>query len=533
MKNICLNWSISILSGLFLLFMLTILGFIFKVPIIGIYLPLACLATIFLIIYFTIKDNVKNLTRSLLAQFLILGDFFLIVGVLCYFIPDISFDGTTYHQAMMILMKWGLNPFYDRVHDFAMNQKYVFTTSIPYIQHFLKFFEIIGTNIYVLFGKIELTKITNYIFLLIAFCYSFYTFKNLNLSNLKSTFFAILFVYNPVCVCQMLSNYVDGVFYYAFLILIFSLINYVKGFDKNKSLAVILMSAVIFANIKLTGMFTVVIILTAFLLAFKSKELLKVSIVALVLILVTGINPYFTNLADGKNPFYPIIKDSITDANKEYMGSSYPPGFEKMNRVQKFLFSTFAVSDNISPLIPSGKVPRLKIPFTISGDYSFYSEATRLAGFGYFFSGILVSALILCIFLRFEDKEDKKLFFVIMSILAISILGNHEAWWARFVPQFWALPFFIFLFLFKNTQTNIKIIIVTSLLMVIGFVNSFIINCQYFKFVTGMANTFWNFFKNSEKVLYFPADYPIKTKKFETMPVKLQEHGIEVIYIQQ
>ena len=39
------------------------------------------------------------------------------------------------------------------------------------------------------------------------------------ISSTLSAVFAFIFVFNPVCICQMLTNYVDCAFYYAFLIL--------------------------------------------------------------------------------------------------------------------------------------------------------------------------------------------------------------------------------------------------------------------------------------------------------------------------
>lgn len=533
MKKICLNWTISLLSGIFVLFLLSVFGFICKLPINCFYLPIAICISIGLIIYFTLKDFDKNQIKLILSQLIILLDFILICGGLCYFIPDISYDGTTYHQATIILLKWGLNPIYDNIQNFITSQKYVFTSSIPYVEGFLKFFEIIGANIYTCFDKIELTKITNYTFMIIAWCYTFYTLKNFNLNNITSIIFSSIFVYNPICVCQMLSNYVDAIFYYTFLILLFAFINYTKGFDTKKSLYLIFVSSVIFANIKLTGLFTLFIMFFVFCIIYRSKTLLKVFSIAIIFILLSGINPYFTNINQGRNAFYPIIQNSLINANKDFMITSYPQGFENMNRFEKFFFSTFAVSKNLSPLIQSDDVPRLKIPFTISGDDIFIFEDMRLGGFGYFFSGILLFSLILGAFLRFNNNEDKKTFWTIMSILLISIFGNHEAWWARFIPQFWTLPIFITLFFTLNkNRTQRQRFFVFSLISYC-FINSLIINIQYFSFVLNSAITSRESIKKVPKTLYISENYPKLVHKFETSPVKLAEYGIEVIYTKE
>ncbi|MBR2524895.1 hypothetical protein IKE67_00360 [bacterium] len=524
MKNICLNWTISILTGLFTLFFLTVAGFIFKFSINPFYLICSTIIFVVTLSFLNFKTG-KTSIKSFWAQIIVLFDLILLLGILCYFIPDFSYDGTTYHQAMIILLKSGLNPIWDNVANFANRQEYVFTASIEYVETFLKFFEIIGANIYFVFEKIELTKITNYLFMICAFCYSFYTLKNYECSNLKSSVFSFLIIYNPICICQMLTNYVDGAFYYIFLILLFSCINYAKNIDTNKSLYLICISSVILSNLKLTGLFTTAIILIIFICLYYSKKLLLSCILASILILMSGINPYFTNIKQGRNAFYPVIKSSILEANKDGMITSYPQGFESMNRFEKFLFSTFAVSKNLSPLIQSDDVPRLKIPFTISGDDKFIFEDMRLAGFGYFFSGILLCSLILSLFIRFENKEEKKLFWTIITILLISILGNHEAWWARFVPQLWLLPLIILLNLRKEKFPWVVLI------SVICFLNSFIINLQYFDYEIQRTIIENKENANYPKTLYIPAYYPEINHKFQTKPIKLAEKGIKVIYV--
>lgn len=532
MKNICYNWSFSLLIGLFALFILINWNFIFGLTVSPIYPVISMLLTCYTLWRFTVKKDKKS-TKSFIAQLVVLFDLILIFGVVCYFIPDFSYDGTTYHQATIIWLKNGWNPIYTKLSDFVLTMPYQFPSSVEYGQHFLKFFEVVGASIYSLTGKIELTKLTNFILAVSAFCYSFYSIKNYkNLSTTLSAVFAFIFVFNPVCICQMLTNYVDSAFYYAFLILIFALINYTKSQDRN-TFFMIVMSAVIFANIKLTGLFTVAIMLIVFLIAFFSKKLLKTSIVIAILILFTGINPYITNLVQGHNPFYPVVKNSLINANKDYMLTSYPAGFENLNRVEKLCISLFSSSKNLSPLINPEK-PTFKIPFTIKNDDVFHFEDMRIGGFGYFFSGILLLSLVLSVFMQFEMKEGKRLFFVIMTILSLSILGNHEAWWARFVPQLWSLPLFIVLFLSFNWQINTKKLAFIYLFLFICLINSSIINYQYLQDRVALAQ------QRSEWInaIVSQGGQMVVTKDeqknlpptMETLPIKLEEYGIKVYF---
>ena len=530
MKKICYNWSISLLIGLFSLFFLSSIGFLFGLTVNPIYPVISTALSVFTLWFLTVKTD-KFSSKNFFAQLIVLFDLILIFGAVCYFIPDFSYDGTTYHQASIIWLKWGWNPVYIKLSTFANSMPYQFPSSMEYGQHFLKFFEIIGANIYALTGKIELTKLTNFILALSAFCYAFYSIKNYkNLSDWQVGIFAFLFVFNPVCICQMLTNYVDCAFYYVFLILMFALINYTKNQDRN-ALVMVVMSSVIFANVKLTGLFTVLIMLMVFLIAFFTKKLLKISILVGVLILLTGINPYVTNMINGYNPLYPVVKESFLNANKEYMTTSYPTGFENSNRFKKLFISLFSSSRNLSPLINTDK-PTLKVPFTITNDDIFHFEDMRVGGFGYFFSGILLCSLILSMFLRFKDKEDKRLFFVIMAILMLSILGNHEAWWARFVPQMWSLPLFIMLFFLYNEQFNGKKRVLISILFLITFLNSSIVVKQYVSDRVGLAfqRVEWiNSIKLQGGQIMITKEEKQQIPLFETMPVKLEEQGIKVL----
>ena len=156
---------------------------------------------------------------------------------------------------------------------------------------------------------------------------------------------------------------------------------------------------------------------------------------------------------------------------------------------------------------------------------------------------------ILRMFLRFKDKEDKRLFFVIMAILMLSILGNHEAWWARFVPQMWSLPLFIMLFFLYNEQFNSKKRVLISILFLITFLNSSIVvtllvSCvvirfpqavsvkQYVSYRVGLAfqRVEWiNAIKLQDGQIMITKEEKQQIPLFETMPVKLEEQGIKVL----
>ena len=131
-------------------------------------------------------------------------------------------------------------------------------------------------------------------------------------------------------------------------------------------------------------------------------------------------------------------------------------------------------------------------------------------------------------------KEGKRLFFVIMIILSLSILGNHEAWWARFVPQLWSLPLFIVLFLSFNWQINTKKLAFIYLFLFICLINSSIINYQYLQDRVALAQ------QRSEWInaIVSQGGQMVVTKDeqknlpptMETLPIKLEEYGIKVYF---
>ena len=118
MKKICYNWSISLLIGLFSLFFLNSIGFLFGLTVNPIYPVISTALSVFTLWFLTVKTD-KFSSKNFFAQLIVLFDLILIFGAVCYFIPDFSYDGTTYHQASIIWLKWGWNPVYIKLSTFA------------------------------------------------------------------------------------------------------------------------------------------------------------------------------------------------------------------------------------------------------------------------------------------------------------------------------------------------------------------------------------------------------------------------------
>jgi hypothetical protein len=75
-----------------------------------------------------------------------------------------------------------------------------------------------------------------------------------------------------------------------------------------------------------------------------------------------------------------------------------------------------------------------------------------------------------------------------MGILLSSVLLNTENWWARYVPQFYAVPIFILLFYYISNLAKQRIL-VTTLLSVLIFFNSAVALWQVQKIALSFTET--------------------------------------------
>ena len=86
-------------------------------------------------------------------------------------------------------------------------------------------------------------------------------------------------------------------------------------------------------------------------------------------------------------------------------------------------------------------------------------------------------------------RTDKALNRLILLVLLTTVLTNPVNWWARYVPQFYAFPVFVLLFLSQRKNIGWHICIYGMLSLI--YINSFITHQAVLK------NTF-NFTKRSK-----------------------------------
>lgn len=484
--------STSIILFLFIICILSYLGFILHFPIHKTYFFVSSVSSI-LFLFFLNKQYMLS-RKEILIETILLFSIFFISAILASLFLDNSWDGRAYHQETIILLTNGWNPVWAKPHFDLFNP-------IIWVEHYPKCAEILSANFSVLFNNIESGKIINYLFASSTFLLAFFTFNKFKSSKLIwNTLLAILVVLNPISIGQIRTFYIDVLVYYLFANIILTIILKEKDIIGNKMFLMLLLSqTTMLCSLKLGGIFySIILILSYFiyLLIFKKYNSLKhfgfVIFTIISLFIVSNINPYFTNIKQGLHPFYPLAgKDKL-----DIITFNAPKSFEHKNSLYKLFISTFSSTQNI--MNNSTKSPRLKTPFSLISQEGRYGTDMRIGGFGYFWSGILLLLIPFVILQKNNTKEDTKLYYFTIITLWASIFLNPESWWARYVPQFWLIPIFIIFWksLNKNPNNNYKTF--SLILIALLFANSLILEFQNLKMSIGFSYTRHRFFKNTK-----------------------------------
>jgi hypothetical protein len=160
---------------------------------------------------------------------------------------------------------------------------------------------------------------------------------------------------------------------------------------------------------------------------------------------VWGFNPYVTNTLHMHQPFYPVLGSakypSLTQQGREgiELGET-PKNMMGRSRLVRFGYAIFGRPGNQPYQI--GRNASLMWPFTARpGDlYAYKYHETRVAGFGPFFSGGLLLALALGLWLLIPRSPLRWPLLVLSGAIVASLLVSVHLWWPRYGPQLWLLP---------------------------------------------------------------------------------------------
>ncbi len=430
------------LAGLFFINMIAVvlilasLGFAFNAPLSFWQFPLA--VVIALVINYSVSRSMQSGFKTFWLSIIGIAAVFIVSLLIANYFYDLSYDGQSYHQEAIFQLDNGWVPFYNLLPD-AVKYKI-------FIDHYAKGVEISQTAIYSITHHIETGKSTNIMMLGAAFCLTFsYLLKLEKLSKAKCILLSLLITLNPVTINQLLTYYVDGQLATVLLCFIIAALLIVK--EPKLHYFILLASIIIIAvNIKFTAIIYIALFSAAILAwaIFTKKPGLTKSLfittfaAGIVGVFFIGFNPYVVNTTKFGHPFYPLMGDHKIDI----MSVQYPEGFKDKNPAAKFFIATFSHTYDKMPLVAT-----LKVPLTVNKDDII--DASRvdahIAGFGPFFSGILILSIALLVILYIQQKGDRgfKNILYLLLCVALSVAIIAEAWWARYVPQLWIIPLII------------------------------------------------------------------------------------------
>ncbi|RKN86175.1 hypothetical protein [Paenibacillus ginsengarvi] len=472
----------SLLTGFYLLvftaavFAVTTLLFLVNVTVTAANLFIALAATL-AFVWFAAKTYFPDRYLLYFGISLLLSAvlFFMFIGVSGHYY-DLSYDGQTYHQEGILQLAGGWNPFYDK----PLGEQ-----GVPYaiwIDHYAKAGETIAAALYAVTGQIELSKVFNFLLILASFFLSFAALAEvLPRKRGIAVVFALLLACNPVSIYQSLSFYVDGQLGSLLICLVsLSVLIYLR-YSHYLMIAYALCMALAINNkftaIAYVGIFCIGLVLALYIAqkhALLKKMLIVMSASAIIGAAILGFNPYVTNTVRDHNPFYPLAGED----SKDVVAAFTPTSFMTMNRFEEAIVSYFSQTEGNSTKRDETK---LKTPFTFSmEELQYYGiPDTAISGFGPLFSGVLVLCLLVLIMSFLFNIPRTMVVLGLLAILFAAVFINYAAWWARYVPHLWLLPFIIALLGFSFQERKV-IRGISSLMVGVLFINVAMVSYSYF-----------------------------------------------------
>ena len=513
-QNITFHTSFALIILIASIFIISNIGFILKIGIQNIYICVALIISLFVLMH---KNTFKKESFFVFTLVLIIS---LLAAKLLF---DHSWDGRSYHQIAIYYLANGWNPIYEKMQDLSNLQN--FLSHEIWIEHYLKLSEITAANIYAFTNDIESGKAINYILAFASLLYSISVLSK-NIDIFSAILLSIPLAFSPVALMQISTYYVDGLLSSALLLIFLSIIGIessVESRKENKKQYIIFIFSMLFASsIKLSGLgyslFIGIMYLAYKIIFAKSPKSIFISgVIIALLITLTNINPLITNMLNGKHAGYPLLgKDKI-----DIITPNEPINFHELKRHEKLIISLFSKTQNTIST-PS----TLKIPFFKSKDEYMGDPDTRVAGFGPYFSGILI--LCFFMFLLHYKRLLRSPFVLSLILLCGSVYINPESWWARYAPQLWLLPFIfvVFSYRFKPRffSSYLRIFIIILLYLNLNYVFKNAKNGAL-NFTTGIEKYFQTLPKNM--YLYF------EDSMEKSFLIKLNKRGFETKLIEK
>ncbi len=358
---------------------------------------------------------------------------------------DLSWDGQWYHQAAVYRMSLDWNPLTEPLGEFPEH-------NVQWVRHYAKGPWYGAVAVKALTGSHEAGKFATWVALAAALISVTAAALELGLRRSQALALGIVAALNPVVLSEVLSYLVDGLMVCYLACYTAALISLIKRGHNPLILYVGIAAAICSINSKFTGL-----IFLCFIAAgagcyclIKSRRKLVPLIGWHILALSLGVaawsyNPYVTNTIHRNQPFYPLL------GSQDYPSMSAqghdvlelyetPPNIQGRPRLLRYAYAIFG-RPSFAPY-NNQREAEFMWPFAARpSDLDVYRfHDTRIAGFGPWFSGVLVLSLLLIIWLLITVPSDR-LFIVISTLVIVaSLLLSKHLWWARYGPQLWWLP---------------------------------------------------------------------------------------------
>lgn len=518
--------------------LLSVLGWLIKIPITPYHFPIACIISI-LINYFIQKQCQKIEFKEYIISILIVILTICSALIIANQFLDVSYDGAWYHSIAIIKMKEGWNPIYELINSGQFGDVYIDSYSNKSIWSF-------GACVYALFNNINSIKIISSI---MAFAVTFLAISIFGKWAKTKTQFLIIIIasicigFNPIYLEQMYTNYIDSTLglYCIFYVLLF-ISYYAKQTDfTNISFSALIISCIaLMTNTKLTGLyfaatffgFYVIIQIIKELKSKKFnfkwfKKMFITGFIGVALAFIIGINPFITNLIHGHNMFYPILGSEKI----EVMGANIPESIRSKSNLEKLIIVNFSESINSTAY----RDTKLQNPLAITenNNYQNLNQDTRVGAFGAIFSLSLYITILSLIFYskKLLKKEPNSLiksatFWTILYIFLNAIIFS-ESWWGRYYPILYTIPIILAIYYFLQESKSMKVIAII-IIGLLAFNNYQVAKATYnYQVVNSKSTTDFISKIENKKIVFWCYD---PDKKWDySYQTYFKEHNIQAI----
>ena len=391
-----------------------------------------------------LKWNIRETVLSSLAVVLA----FTVMTFMGSLLFDISYDSNTMYKTAIALMTKGWNPMKTHAKDaidgsFGVHSSWNTAYTGKWISNYANGTWLFQTYQYLITGKVNAGISFIWMYMCSALVISFRYLKRMGMAPVPAFFAAVFLAFNPVTMAQSSTLYVDGpwmlMLSLVLLMLIYLIINRYDLSDREPWL--ILFLAFITGSVMKLNAFAYssvfLIVFYLFMLFDARSELtrsawLKITcfcwLCAGITVFGTGLSIYGRNIFWYGNLFYGFFGSGAEDI---IASGQIVPGFTDIPAWKSFLLSMFAES---SGSIHSNVV--MKIPFTVKAEEidAFLSPDVRVGGFGPWFSGIFIIAMILiAVYQRKLSGRYRTalLIFLGLSLLMACVLPG--SYWLRYV----------------------------------------------------------------------------------------------------